>query len=920
MDSWRRLWAKSEPFHPLLYHCIDVGSVAMCLWDTVIGDGCRASVASAIGCKNQKDAGKWLSFWAALHDIGKASPGFQSKDAPSRQQLAAIGFSFPPSASEYHGLITASVLPGILGAAAPGRPPLAEQLASRIATAVGGHHGVFPRSDEINGVGQHDRGVGRWNDVRQDIASHIAGVFCVGDLPAISAECEPDNAFFMTLAGLVSVADWIGSTEKYFPHTCEPTVPADYAACAKDKARNALACLCWSQWTPAETPISFPAMFDKQPRPLQQAVIDLAPALNEPTLVLIEAPTGEGKTEAALYLADCWAVTLRQRGCYFALPTMATSNQMFGRVLDFLARRYPPEDVEALNLLLLHGHAALSAEFDLLRKRPGSLLVPAEIADDTKAHDGAPPNIVAAEWFTHRKRGLLAPFGVGTIDQALLAVLQTRHVFVRLFGLAHKTVIIDEVHAYDAYMSTLLERLLEWLAALGCSVVLLSATLPEAKRKALVAAYGRVAGNPADPSEDSPYPRVSWLSATQAGSRGFRASDEAGRKTIRLDWVPDDLAQLGRKLHEALTEGGCAAVVCNTVGRAQEVYMALKEFFPNTGGDEQELDLLHARYLYEEREKREKRCVERFGPPPEAGKPNRRPRRAVLVATQIIEQSLDLDFDLMVTEMAPVDLLLQRAGRLHRHRRRRPGHLQQSSLRIIQPVRGDDGVPQFGRGTEAVYDRHILLRTWLALEDKPLIIIPDDVQELVEAAYDDRSCPPGATDALRRAFLDSYKSLVEQLKDLEWQAQLNRIRSPLYEDDILEEFNRKLEEDNPELNVALQALTRLSDPTVSVVCLYGDENHSTRDAEGRNPLDLTCVPDRDLSLMLLKRSLTISHRSLVPRIIAGAAAPASWAKCALLRHHRLLFFDANGICSDFDLRLDPELGLCFRQKEKEECL
>ena len=181
--------------------------------------------------------------------------------------------------------------------------------------------------------------------------------------------------------------------------------------------------------------------------------------VKQPGLVIIEAPMGEGKTEAAIYLADKWVTNRKQRGYYFALPTMATSDQMFGRVKAYLTKRYPSDSV---NLMLLHGHASLSTEFEAIKDKFEIRNVASDDPND-KTFDSVNAGVVASEWFTSRKRGLLSPFGVGTIDQSLLAVLQTRHVFVRLFGLAHKTIIIDEVHAYDAYMSTLLERLLEWL-------------------------------------------------------------------------------------------------------------------------------------------------------------------------------------------------------------------------------------------------------------------------------------------------------------------------------------------------------------------------------------------------------------------------------------------------------------------------
>ena len=188
----------------------------------------------------------------------------------------------------------------------------------------------------------------------------------------------------------------------------------------------------------------------EKPRPLQHAIIPLAEKMDSPQLFVIEAPMGEGKTEAAWYVADCWD-RHGGAGTYVALPTMATSNQMFERVKKFL------DLAGGGNLMLLHGKAALNEQFDKLKYA-------ARVYDP----DGSTSGVVAESWFAdNKKHRLLAPFGVGTIDQVLLSVLQTKHGFVRLFGLAGKCVILDEVHAYDAYMTTLLERLLRWLAALA---------------------------------------------------------------------------------------------------------------------------------------------------------------------------------------------------------------------------------------------------------------------------------------------------------------------------------------------------------------------------------------------------------------------------------------------------------------------
>ena len=496
----------------------------------------------------------------------------------------------------------------------PSRGPTGQ--AARLSSVVGGHHGVFPTTGEIQDCeGNKDvLGAKVWAEARSQIGVALADLFG----PRRGEQIQLNNADAMALAGLVSVADWIGSVDRFFGYaTSDMSAPfaldvRKYFQKSGRAAKNALKDLGWTGWTPDPHERGFADLFSSigkpeakiVPNPLQNAAIDIGDDVGRPMLAIVEAPMGEGKTEAAMYLADRFAARLGQRGCYFALPTQATSNQMFTRVREFLKGRYPDKIV---NLQLLHGHAALNAEFQGLLQSADA--EPECVCEDKDLHDHR-PSVIAAEWFTYRKRGLLAPFGVGTVDQALLAVLQTRHVFVRLFGLAHKTVIIDEVHAYDAYMTTLLERLLEWLAALGSSVVLLSATLPKARRDALASAYVKgLGGNIALPPDER-YPRLTWVGQADSGSRHVETSERSSRK-LSLQWIDGavpkdgDAFPLGERLRVALEAGGCAAVICNTVTQAQKVYLALKEYFVGSADDgEPILDLLHARFLFKDRDER----------------------------------------------------------------------------------------------------------------------------------------------------------------------------------------------------------------------------------------------------------------------------------------------------------------------------
>lgn len=905
---------KAPSYHPLLCHMIDVAVVTHLLWNDVVSPTLRQRWSATIEL-DQAAAGRWIAFWAGLHDLGKASPAFQLKrtDDLFRAQLAAL--KLLPQAHLHgaltktpHGMISDTLLRDLLP-----EYGIARKLAQVVADAIGGHHGTFASPADRPQIETEIVGKGRWRTHRCELAHLLKRAL---DLPDPPSATTMSSSFALAFAGLVSVADWIGSNEAYFKHAAADAsvVPQidlyDYVRTARERAANAIDRLGWCGWNPPTEPRSITELFRyiDQPRPLQAAVAELLPRLNESGLVVIEAPMGEGKTEAALLLQDHWAATLGQAGSYIALPTQATSNGMFNRIRDFLQVRY---DKNVVNLQLLHGHAVLSDVFQELQQHGDQLFTPEGVQGEP-GRDGAPPNVIAAQWFTARKRGLLAPFGVGTIDQALLAVLPTKHGFVRLYGLAAKTVIIDEVHAYDTYMTTLMERLLCWLGALGSSVVLLSATLPRARREALLHAYARGAGWTAEPPPDTaPYPRLSWVTSQGMNARSIATSDQI-KRTLHLRWVdgalPPDLDapfSLGEQLRTVLSDGGCAAVICNTVGRAQKMYRALKRYFSGiaaTGTGE--LDLLHARLLFADRDQRERRVLQRFG---KDG--TQRPQRAVVVATQVIEQSLDLDFDLIVTDHAPADLVLQRAGRLWRHPRdgRPNAAFPQPALWICAPTLDPHGVPQFEQGSTYVYDSHVLLRSWLELQPRATIAIPDQIEEIIEAVYDDRAAPDDLIEPLRAAWEATAQEQQAAVASEQRQAKDNYIKLPTYTGALATLIGTALEEDAPELHPAHQARTRLIEHSAPVICLGGTEDAPLLNGEA---IKRSEVPTVARAKQLLQRSVTITHPSVV-RTLLEQQAPSGWAKTPLLRNYRLLVFDEQNVArvGSYTLYLDPECGL-----------
>jgi CRISPR-associated endonuclease/helicase Cas3 len=911
------VWAKSPSresggrFHPLICHMIDTAMVALRLWQYGLNPALKERIRAALGVDTMAEAGQWVAFIAGLHDLGKATPPFAKQDEQAWERLHKAGYK----AARYpdkkpHQMLSAYLLRPLLE-----KMGLSETLAKQVAMVAGGHHGLFPSDADLEKLLGYE-GTDQWETARSNLLRVLAHVLHVDQLPLLTQDLENEKGVLLILAGLTSVADWIASDETLFPYAGDEVGLPRYPRRARWLAWKALHRLGWFQRPSAQEPRRFQELFDKVPNRLQEQVMALAPQLHGPSLVLLEYPMGGGKTEAALYLADYLAAMAGQTGAYFALPTMATANQMFGRVGTYLRNRFPDGRT---NVQLLHGHADLYAEFIRLKElaqRPvpsAGRRRPAEPGEDLVAPGGVAGGkgaaLLAAEWFTYRKRGLLAPYGIGTVDQALLAVLQTKHFFVRLFGLAGKVVIFDEIHAYDTYMQTLFAHLLTWLAACGTSVVLLSATLPAGTRAALLDAYAAGRGRSLGPGPTPvAYPRLSWVD--DEGSAAWQI-DGAPSRTVQLQDCDQTSVDWVIALKEQLSDGGCAAVIVNTVTRAQRLYQALQEHFP-----QDELFLFHARYPFDERMQRETSVLTRFGP----GSADR-PRRAVVVATQVIEQSLDLDFDLMVSDVAPIDLLFQRSGRVWRHPgRERPPGLAGPTLWVLNPRPDEAGCPVFERGSVRVYDAHTLLRTWLALSGRTTLTIPADLEALVEMVYREEEPPTALPEALRRLWEETAAKLDRGERTARQKAERRYIPGP--QESLFGMGMAPLDEEDGTLHEAHQALTRLGGLSVSVVCLTEEGGQLWASAPDEPPRTVRRErrPSPDELRALLGRSLRISFNPGLVRLILAEPIPAGWEGSAHLRRHRALRFTPEGNClnANLPLRLDPELGLVDESHREEE--
>lgn len=744
-----RLWAKTNERdkdaapeawtrHPLPCHLLDVGLVAEAWLEA---DPHLMGRFAALWPEADPDAlRRALVLTAAAHDLGKLYPAFQAKSErgwahgygtvwsgprPTGKDAAGRGFD--------HGAGTARILTTLaeadeLGGLPEGIAPAWLSLRPLLRVGAGHHGTLYP--DAALGFDDDVLGHPVFTPLVPALLAELEAAF--GSAPALPP--DPPPVLLMLTAGFVSVADWFGSNTDSFPAAPDVAGREDALAyLARHRAARTAETALREAGLIAETdpPESFEALFDGwSPRAGFQAAACAVPfgRAGGREIAVVEAPMGLGKTEIALWLA---AEAMRHGtawGLYAALPTQATANALFARVERFAGR--VAADGSDLALVLAHGASRYFPAYRELRDRTFSRQkrrTPFDRATPrTDPADPAPPSeTVAPSWVQPSKRALLAPVGLGTVDQALLGAMGVKHGFVRLFGLARKVVVLDEVHAYDVYMGALLEHLLAWLGALGAKVILLSATLPASARARLLAAYGAGAA----PASDA-YP----LLLHGVGDAPVAVLEDPAPETARRTHVAaeaveaEDRTATGAAWVEArLRQGGCVAWIRNTVREAQEAARALRARGIET-------DLLHARFARADRNAKEEALLRRFGPP--APENPHRPTARAVVATQVIEQSVDVDFDAMLSDLAPVDLLLQRAGRLHRHDRpgRRHGH-DAPVLGVLMPDTDARHRLDFGNSVY-VYDADTLARSAVLVREHPVWELPDACRALVSALYD----------------------------------------------------------------------------------------------------------------------------------------------------------------------------------------
>lgn len=723
----------------------------------------------------------WIGFLLAIHDIGKIADSFQNKK-PEFCKRFRINESKTSSVYRHTDIGYHFLLDNIIEAISGRDDEYMKDLLIPWLSAATGHHGIPPYLD----ISRYDL-----DKLFPSYAKDVAILF----IKDVHSQFLPDYEFpFDTeqydeldkkfkniswfISGLVVVSDWIGSNMEWFKYHEECIPLSEYWERAKESAQRAVK---ESKMTYAN-PSDFLGMklFTgiNSAAPLQILLEKIEP-LEIPHLFIIEELTGGGKTEAGLILTHRLMSKGMADGFFLALPTMATSNAMYERIESIYKSLY--EGLSSPSLILAHSSSKMMVEnFGRDNKNEG------------EDYSG---------WlWDNRKKALLGNVGVGTIDQALLSILPVRHHTLRLFGLIGKVLIIDEVHACDEYVLELLSRLLKFHAAFKGSVILMSATLPKSMKNKLIKAYSEGVGiTKIDEVNSKGYPLLTILNY-QEGLReiSFEGRSDVSR-FVKIEIFHDE-AKVKEYVLKMLETGGCVCVIKNTIKDSLDAYDSyINEL------ESGRIILFHSRFTLSDRLKIEKKVLQYFGPQSR----NKDRKGMLLIATQVVEQSLDIDFDYMVTDLCPIDLIIQRAGRLRRHTRDLSGNPIKDSDRRGIPTLGvlmpqlvenpsSDWYKTFFPSGAYVYPHHGWL--WLTakwLTDKLGFAMPEQSREMIEYVYDENNIPDGLKKVEEKAKSEEMAAKSYAINNA-LSLELGYIKNDFFMDDDI------------------NAPTRLGEPTTSV--------------------------------------------------------------------------------------------------------
>lgn len=886
-----RIWGKSKGLnatYPLIAHLVDTAAVAYTLLKTHLPSSTLKALAIDRTDDNQI---REFAFLAGLHDFGKITPTFQGKDSNAKNALNQLGFSFPSGKPLPHDQATQLLLPEAfekLSSLDITRKPLDGILGK--ACMLGGHHGIFyqlrpaelySNQTKLLHSREPQLGIDYWCEQR---AAHFCMLAKATSIPINSLDNFLDNLNYHKLvlgAGVIIIADWlasqsivVGSSEDW---------PAweniDWTDWFKKKAA-------WGSDLAKYTGISAPKVsrksftniFNVRPRPLQESLENFFNQNKVSSgILLITAPMGVGKTEAALLASQ--RMGAEDNGLLFLLPTMATADAMFDRVVNY-ARHVISE--KAFEVSLVHSMASLNQSFIDLPYNLDDIL-----SEDTETI------AIASQWLRGHRKTLLAPIVAATIDQLIAVALKSRRGFLRWLSISGKTIIVDEAHSFDAYMHGLLCTTLAWLGKFDIPVIIMSATLPRRIATEMIEAWCEGAGIAIKNFEKHcPYP--GWLFVGNDGTiHSDKVTSTSTTVAVRVSKIPNWEEVWVSHVEQSLTpliKDGCALVVCNTISDAQKLTAHLT---PWAARHEIEVICLHSRFRQADRRRLTQDILFKFGVDGLA-----RPKKAVLIATQIAEQSLDVDFDLIITCLAPVAALLQRAGRGHRHiRLSRPKDLMTPTLEVLVPTdyNGNLSIPN---AWKFIYPFIYIKRTWeeaLLYGDVHKWDLPGDVEKLINAVYGQLA--------------DTDEDLLQQY-DREWLDKLRNPHARIPEPAAmgsLSDLTVNYDEDD------LDLATRLGISSIQVVCLWEHASGLYLDKNCTIPMPELKSPDN--TRLILDSAIPLNRETRVTRAIKAKSIPhENWDNDPWLSDAAVIILDHQTSTTDIDgwrINLDPLIGLSW---------
>lgn len=826
---WGKKQGESQLWLPLIIHLEDCIDVAERLWENWLSDGIKNKIADSLG--SQEIAKQLLVFFAATHDLGKVTVIFQSKPHyPSKyplddfliEGLSLAGLEMPAYEEQTNSKNSPHAFTGEVMLRLRGYP-------KSIAAVIGSHHGVPSNFEDwsveeyYNGYKEHYLGKPEyhqaWVNVQNEFEQFAlarAGYVKAADLPEITQEVQ------VLYTGLLTMADWIASNTSYYPLLSfgEETQNIDLESRHQEAWEKLNLPYGYRQEFIVDERTLCKERFGFEPYTLQKMAVEIARGMNGGIMV-IEAPMGNGKTEAALLVAEMFMSQQERTGVFFALPTQATSDGIFPRFEDWMNRL----DDEQHNFQLSHGKAQFNEKFMALERLGGSSGVEID-GEEFAAKNNS--SAVVHTWFEGSKKALLADFVVGTIDQLLMVALKQKHLMLRHLGIANKVVIIDECHAYDAYMSQYLHRALHWLGAYQVPVIILSATLPVEKRKLLVTQYLGMSKRKANRLQEEwvvaeDYPLITYTKANCVFQQALPHDKSSERSVSILPIYEESLSE-----HLSQWQGGGAnvGIIVNTVKRAQEIAGHLQEEYGES------VVLLHSAFLSPARIEKERVLLSQLG------RGGIRPHFQIVVGTQVLEQSLDIDFDVMITDLCPMDLLIQRIGRLHRHKRTRPRGMENAVCYVMN-------MEELESGAVAIYGEFLLERTKRYLKER--ISLPADIAPLVQRVYaveEDLSPRPEEYERMKKDFFN-------RIEEQESNARAFRI-SNLQRSNTIHKWIRNA--------YSADAEAKVRDTESSVEVLLVQLRHNGVNLIGSNEnLSASTVPNSQLAKHIARQSIRLPH-------------------------------------------------------------